>query len=244
MIRVLVSLALLMCSPVFAEEPAEEPQYEMVEYQFALLRRAADTPDPRDLSGAVEPTVTLFNHQEYLGQLSHDGRAPAAGTLFESGEWIGAAMILDVGSVARAEKVLADDPAIESGLLTAEVHPLWAAKGILQKAEIYDGFVQHSFLGLLKRPDDAPEFDDDTLQEMQRGHLANMDVMHQAGELVIAGPMGDDTALRGILVFRTAERDRVLELVALDPSVQAHRLEVELYEWRLFKGTLPSRSTK
>jgi hypothetical protein len=56
--------------------------------------------------------------------------------------------------------------------------------------------------------------------------------------------MGDDTALRGILVFRTVERDRVLELVARDPSVKARRLEVELYEWRLFKGTLPPASAR
>ncbi len=47
--------------------------------------------------------------------------------------------------------------------------------------------------------------------------------------------------LRGILIFRTEKRDRVLELVSHDPSVAANRLELELYEWRLFEGTLPPR---
>ena len=56
--------------------------------------------------------------------------------------------------------------------------------------------------------------------------------------------MGDDTVLRGILILRTHERGRVLELVARDPSVKANRLETELYEWRLFEGTLPPTSAE
>ncbi len=236
----LVSIALLVCSPALAVEPAEEPQYEMVEYQFVLLWRAVDGPDPADPAMAD----VFQQHIRYLGQLSEDGRVLAAGPLINDGRPVGGAVILDAGSVEEADKLLAEDPTVLRGILTVETHPLWAAKGILQKPGSIDDFTQHSFLGLLKRPADAPEFDDETLQEMQRGHLANMDVMHQAGELVIAGPMGDDTALRGILIFRTTKRDRVLELIARDPSVMARRLEVELYEWRLFKGTLPPASDR
>jgi uncharacterized protein YciI len=235
MIRILVSIALLIFSPALAAESAEEPQYEMVEYQFVLLWPVADGPDPADPAMAD----VFQQHIRFLGQLSRDGRVLAAGPLIDDGRPVGGAVVLDAGSVEQAEKLLAEDPTILRGILTIEAHPLWAAKGILQPPGSFDDFTQHSFLGLLKRPIDAPEFDDETLQEMQRGHLGNMEVMHQAGELVIAGPMGDDTALRGILVFRTVERDRVLELVARDPSIKARRLEVELYEWRIFEGTLP-----
>ena len=74
---------------------------------------------------------------------------------------------------------------------------------------------------------------------MQKGHLANITAMADSGELVIAGPMGDDTTLRGILLFRSTDRGHLVELIDRDPSIQANRLEVELLEWHISRGTLP-----
>ena len=46
MIRALLLIALLVCSPAFSDET----EYEMVEYQFVLLSRVEGGPAPSDLS--------------------------------------------------------------------------------------------------------------------------------------------------------------------------------------------------
>ncbi len=69
--------------------------------------------------------------------------------------------------------------------------------------------------------------------------MANIRAMAASGDLVIAGPLGDDGPLRGVFVFRTTDLARVRELVARDPAVKAGRLGAELYPWRVPEGTLP-----
>jgi len=51
--------------------------------------------------------------------------------------------------------------------------------------------------------------------------------------------MGDDGRLRGILVFRATDPERITTAVAEDPAIQAGRLEMELYPWNVPKGSLP-----
>ena len=143
-----------------------------------------------------------------------------------------------MGSVEAAEKIMQRHPGVQRGRLEAEIHPWWAAKGILQKPSSLTQ-TSAATLGLLKRPVDAPDFTEAELEKMQAGHLANIGKMAEEGHLVIAGPMGTDGTLRGILVFRIADQERIAAMVAKDPSVAANRLEVELYEWSLPQGTLP-----
>ena len=61
--------------------------------------------------------------------------------------------------------------------------------------------------------------------------MANIQKMADSGDLVLAGPLTDDTDLRGLFIFTTLSEDRIRELVAADPSIQAGRLEVALHRW-------------
>jgi uncharacterized protein YciI len=66
-----------------------------------------------------------------------------------------------------------------------------------------------------------------------------MFAMWQARKLIIAGPIGDDGALRGIFIFRVPRLEDAQALVASDPAVKAGRLVGEIHPWWIEKGTLP-----
>jgi uncharacterized protein YciI len=63
--------------------------------------------------------------------------------------------------------------------------------------------------------------------------LKNIERLHKKGKLVAAGPFLEDTDLRGIFIFKTATMKEANELTNTDPAVQAGRLRIELYEWKL-----------
>jgi len=85
----------------------------------------------------------------------------------------------------------------------------------------------HEFqLILLRRPDRAPSYDDETAERIQRDHLAFYAALRESGQVVTNGPVRDqpDEALRGIAIFVTESLDRARAL-------QAGRLEVEAMSW-------------
>jgi uncharacterized protein YciI len=99
----------------------------------------------------------------------------------------------------------------------------------------------HAFqLVLLRRPDDAPEYDDEAAERIQGDHLAFYAEMRQAGHVVTNGPVRDqpDDALRGIAIFATESVGRARELANADPAVQAGRLEVQAMTWLCPPGTM------
>lgn len=92
---------------------------------------------------------------------------------------------------------------------------------------------------LLRRGPRADEFNDEELDELQRGHLAFLDRMREEGHLVLAGPFQDqeDETKRGFNIYRT-ELDETRRLTEQDPSVRAGRMAVEAMTWLTQKGTL------
>jgi len=99
----------------------------------------------------------------------------------------------------------------------------------------------HQFqLVLLRRPDNAPCYDDETAEQIQRDHLAFYAAMRQAGDVVTNGPVRDqpDEALRGIAIYATESADRARELANTDPAVRAGRLEVQAMTLLCPPGTM------
>jgi len=205
----------------------------MTTYQFVLLLRGANRlpAEERDIQ------ALQAGHLHYLKKLLDEDRAIVAGPV-DGGEDLRGIVVLDVGSVEEARAVMAGDPWVRAERLEPEIHPWWTVKGIFRKT---DEFLHHEtcYLGLLRRPESVPEYSEERLAEIQAGHMANIQRMAQEGVLVTAGPMADEGDLRGVFVFRSGDRERILEMVARDPAIEAGRLGMELYPWNVPKGSLP-----
>ena len=94
----------------------------------------------------------------------------------------------------------------------------------------------------LRRPADSPQFTDDQLAEIQRGHLAFNARMRQAGHALVNGPFDGqpDQSWRGMSVFRTS-LEETRRLMADDPAIQARRMTFDLFTWLMPKGVLGDR---
>ena len=94
----------------------------------------------------------------------------------------------------------------------------------------------------LRRPADAPQFTEEELDVLQRGHLAFNARMRDEGHALITGPFMDqpDVAWRGISVFRTSIA-QTRELLAADPALTARRMEADVFTWLMPAGTLGDR---
>jgi uncharacterized protein YciI len=191
----------------------------------ATERRADD--DPRQAQ-----------HLAQLEQLTRSGKALIVGPIESGGELRGL-VVLDVATRAEAEQLLAEDPWLLAGQLVAEYRTWYVAKGRFRP--LAGGFldVEPLTFGLLVRPADAPELDDAERKSIQAGHMKNIEAMAATGDLAIAGPFVEDTPLRGVLVFRSVDQDKIRSLVANDPAVQRRRLALESYRWWVPKGLLP-----
>lgn len=93
-------------------------------------------------------------------------------------------------------------------------------------------------LALLK-PGPNQDQDQETAQQLQQAHLANIRRLAEAGQLVLAGPfMPNEQDLRGIYVFDVATVEAAKQLTETDPAIQAGRLRMELIPW-YGSATLP-----
>lgn len=64
------------------------------------------------------------------------------------------------------------------------------------------------------------------------GHMQNIQRLANAGQLVVAGPMGkNDKEYRGIFILNVVNIPEAQKLLLTDPAVKANLLSAELYEW-------------
>ena len=87
------------------------------------------------------------------------------------------------------------------------------------------------FVGLIYRGETwTPEVTTETM-EIQKAHLGNIRKLAETGQMVLAGPFGDDGKLRGLFFFDVDTMEEARRLADSDPAVQAARLRVELHPW-------------
>jgi len=232
-------LVLAVAAPLAAEEA---PEYEMTTFRLVFVVKNPEFEREEGVSDAhaahrYDRIRTASNL--YMRNLVNDEVSLIAGPLIDEGR-IAQVAVFEAETSAEVERLLAESPAVQTGRHKLEIYPWWAAKDILTKPRDPDD-TRVALLGLLKRPADAPSFSEDELEKLQAGHLENMRKMADSGDLVIAGPVEQGGALRGILIFRTRDMTRVEELVARDPAIQAGRLELQLHRWRVAKRSWPPR---
>jgi uncharacterized protein YciI len=74
---------------------------------------------------------------------------------------------------------------------------------------------------------------------IQEAHMANIRAMWAAKKLIIAGPIGDESDLSGVLLFQVPTLEEAKALAATDPAVKAGRLVAEIHPWWVETRTLP-----
>ncbi len=84
----------------------------------------------------------------------------------------------------------------------------------------------------------ANKFPKAELEKIQAGHMANISRLAEEGKLLVAGPMGDDSKLRGIFILDCESVAEAQALVETDPAVKAGRLRAEYHTWWTARGTV------
>lgn len=236
--RLLPGIALLLViSPVaFAQqqqaEPKNEPAHKMVEFQMALLKRGPKWTASDD----AETKRLKQQHLDYVMSLLDSGKAILAGPFTDGGE-IDGVVIFRAKSAAEAKEWADADPTVASGFRVAEMHPWWSEDIFSKPAKPMK--LTQMFLAFLTRGDKWTPEKTPATEEIQKGHMANINRLAEMKKLIAAGPFGDNGRRRGIFVFRVASLEEAKALTATDPAVQAGRLAMDIHPWMVPEGVLP-----
>jgi uncharacterized protein len=87
-------------------------------------------------------------------------------------------------------------------------------------------------IALLQLRDDAPSLTKEQKDALQDAHMAHLSVLHERGELLVAGPTlgSPDRRLRGLGIY-AANAVRARELADEDPAVRAGRYDHDFQTW-------------
>lgn len=78
----------------------------------------------------------------------------------------------------------------------------------------------------------ATNLSDEDRTRLFNGHMANIGRLAEAGQLVVAGPLGaNERQYRGIFIFTVSTVEEAAALVATDPAVEAGVFAYEAFPW-------------
>lgn len=235
--RLLILLALLsVVVPVAAQEPSQqqkqaEPQHKLIQFQMALLKRG-----PKETPSDWETSALRQQHLAYVQSLVSSDKAMIAGRITDDPELRGV-LIFRTKSADEARALMMADPAVAAGYYDVALHPWWS-EDVMKKTTTPDKMMTAYLAFLVRGEKWTPEKTPQT-EEIQKGHMANINRLAEMKKLVVAGPFGDNGTLRGIFVFRVNSLEEARELAASDPAVQAGRLALQIHPWVVPEGILP-----
>ena len=234
--RLLLSLLLTSTSlfmPLVSQaQQKPEPQFKLVQFYMGLLRKG-----PVWTAARTDATAQLHQkHVAYVMSLLQSGKVMIAGPLTDDQD-IRGVYIFRAPSADEAKAWAAADPAVAAGHLVVEMHPWWSEDVMKKSASTTK--METAYLGFLSRGAKWTPEKTAATEELQSAHLANIRRLAETKKLVVAGPFGDDTSLRGIFVFRVDSLEEAQTLAATDPAVKAGRLVIDLHPWQVPEGILP-----
>ena len=84
-------------------------------------------------------------------------------------------------------------------------------------------------MALLKR---GPKYDSAGMaKDLQAGHIATVMSLLESGKAVIAGPLGDDSDIAGVVVFRAKSAEEARAWAEADPAVKVGFFVAEMHPW-------------
>jgi uncharacterized protein YciI len=230
------AVLLLVTSPLVLSqqkpEPKHEPAHKLVEFHMALLKHgpkwtAAENPETKRLHQ---------EHVNYVLSLLDSGKAIIAGPLTDGGE-IDGVFVFRAKSAEEAKAWAEADPSVTAGFRIAEMHPWWSEDIFGKPAKPLK--LTQTFLAFLTRGEKWTPEKTPATEDIQKGHMANINRLAEMKKLIAAGPFGDNGRLRGIFVFRVSSLEEAKLLTASDPAIQAGRLAMDIHPWMVPEGVLP-----
>jgi uncharacterized protein YciI len=91
-------------------------------------------------------------------------------------------------------------------------------------------------VAILQLRPDAPELDEEAATALQDAHMSYLADLHDAGQLLAAGPLVDEE-LRGLSILNV-DPEQALRLQQQDPAVRARRYSVRVLPWLVPKGAI------
>ncbi|NBU51882.1 MAG: hypothetical protein EBS24_04555 [Chitinophagia bacterium] len=92
------------------------------------------------------------------------------------------------------------------------------------------------YMAFLKRGDKT-SVDDEERMRIQQAHLDHMSHLAEQDKICIAGPFGDDTDLRGIVIYSAKSMEEARSYADSDPAVKAGILKIDIHPWWAAKGS-------
>jgi uncharacterized protein YciI len=143
-----------------------------------------------------------------------------------------------VPTIGEARRLASLDPTVAEHRNTADVHEWLAPAGL------GEGYAA------LKRKDPAAkaQMAAHVFCVLHRGpawtaagsaHEAFIEGIRRAGLLGAAGPVPDDAAIEGVVIFKSAAAEDARRCLAQDPDVASGRLTVEYHQWWSANLVLP-----
>lgn len=86
---------------------------------------------------------------------------------------------------------------------------------------------QYTFVFLNTRTDKA-ELAKEELDNLMKGHLANISRLASEGKLIVAGPFDGGG---GIFIFKSPSPDTVKQWLSTDPGIRANRWRIEMFPY-------------
>ena len=226
----LVVLSLISITAIVSAQDNKEAEHKLIEFHMALLKHGPN------YNAAGMPKELQSAHIANVMSLLESGKVVIAGPLADDGD-IAGIFVFRAKSAEEARDWAEADPAVKAGFFKPEMHPWWSED--VMKKPTAPLSMTTAYLGFLTRgakwtPEQTP-----ATAELQKAHLANINRLAATKKLVVAGPFGDNTTLRGIFVFKVASIEEAKALAETDPSVQAGRLAIEMHPWMVPEGVLP-----
>jgi uncharacterized protein YciI len=204
------------------------------QYFFVLLTRPADAPQLSKEAGEQ----LQAKHMANIRQMAAEHKLVMAGPFMDDTALRGI-FVLQADSAAQAKEWADQDPAVQAGRLTAEVHGPWLVRpGSIHPIPDGDLGMEQYTLVLLKGGDHwapgTPEF-----QNVLKQHPGLIQKLTEQGALAVAGPfpLSAPGELRGVDIFRVGTQ-KTATLMQDDPAVKAGILKPEIHPWITGKGVL------
>jgi uncharacterized protein YciI len=221
-------LPLLLSSVGAANGQQQEEKFDMGRMQVVLLSKVAGWKG--DENSVVEA------QKKFLRDLVESGGVALAGEILGEDQ-LKAVLVFKTESkdeaIAKAQAL----PAVQSGMLTADVITWFAARNLITPPNKPLTRSNYIFGVFVRGPKWTPEVTDAT-KKIQEGHLANITRLYKEGKVVLAGPFDGGGEKRGILIFKVDSIAEADALAATDPAVMAGRLKIDLHRWSVPAGML------